>query len=101
MRRNWRGRYRNNWYRSRNQQNSSNSDNQSVHNSTRPYTTASTSRAPANQLPIIVPINAGNNVWSLYLPTQGMCVESNQHNCEINLIQEHIHCTANYVFRPI
>ncbi|KAI8438611.1 hypothetical protein MSG28_011049 [Choristoneura fumiferana] len=89
MRRNWRGRYKNNWYRSRNQQNSNNSDNQSVHNSsTRPNTTASTSRAPANQLPIIVPINAGNNVWNLYLPSQ------DQTNAEFT---DHINCFKAFI----
>ncbi|XP_063375575.1 DNA helicase MCM8-like [Cydia amplana] len=90
MRRNWRGRYRNNWYRPRNQGSSNNTDNRSLNNScntTRPSTSA-VSRAPANQLPIIVPIYAGNNVWSLYFPSR------DQSDPEIN---DHIKCFKVFI----
>lgn len=73
MRRNWRGRYRNNWYRSRNNQNNS-SDNQSLNNSTNSHrvtSTAGSSRAPANQIPTVIPINEATNIWKLYFPTKG------------------------------
>lgn len=72
MRRNWRGRYRNNWNRSRNNQNTS-SDNQSLNNSStapRVSSIAGSSRAPANQLPIVLPINE-KDIWKLYFPTEG------------------------------
>ncbi|XP_026738965.1 DNA helicase MCM8-like isoform X1 [Trichoplusia ni] len=71
MRRSWRGRYRNNWHRTRNNQNSG-SDNQSLNNSSsshRVSSTAGSSRAPANQLPIVLPIS-GNSIWKLYFPTE-------------------------------
>lgn len=73
MRRNWRGRYRNNWCRGRNNQNNG-SDSQSLNNSTsshRVSSTAGSSRAPANQLPTVLPINDCNNIWKLYFPTEG------------------------------
>ncbi|KAM3967699.1 DNA helicase MCM8 [Aphomia sociella] len=72
MRRNWRGRYRNNWYRSNNKSNNT-GDNQSLNNSsssTRINSTASSSRAPANKLPIIVPLHRNNNPWRLYFPSE-------------------------------
>ncbi|XP_061708966.1 DNA helicase MCM8-like [Cydia pomonella] len=90
MRRNWRGRYRNNSYHPRNQGNSNKADNRSLNNScntTRPSTSA-VSRAPANQLPIIVPIYAGNNIWSLYFPSQ------DQPDPEIN---EHSKCFKVFI----
>ncbi|XP_049692661.2 DNA helicase MCM8 [Helicoverpa armigera] len=72
MRRNWRGRYRNNWYRPRNN-NSSASDSQSFQNVSSHRTSSSTagsSRAPANQLPTVLPINDNKNIWKLYFPTE-------------------------------
>ncbi|XP_075973567.1 minichromosome maintenance 8 factor recombination-defective [Anticarsia gemmatalis] len=74
MRRNWRGRYRNNWNRGRNSR-SNNSDNQSLNNSStstaRVSSVSGSSRAPANQLPIVIPLNTGgNNTWKLYFPTE-------------------------------
>lgn len=73
MRRNWRGRYKNNWNRSK--KNSTSADNRSINNSstsTRISSTAGSSRAPANQLPVIVPINTEKNIWKLYFPSEGM-----------------------------
>lgn len=74
MRRNWRGRYRNNWNRGRG---SSTADKTSINNSSDSVQVPSTvgsSWAPANQLPIVVPIRNENNVWKLYFP-----IEGNQH----------------------
>lgn len=73
MRRNWRGRFRNNWYRGRNNQNNR---SDSLNNSTSTHllsSTAGSSRAPANQLPTILPISIhdNNNIWKLYFPTEG------------------------------
>lgn len=73
MRRNWKGRYRNNWNRAN--KNSNSGDSRSVINSStsgRISSTAGSSRAPANQLPIIVPINTEKNIWKLYFPSEGM-----------------------------
>ncbi|CAH2102440.1 unnamed protein product [Euphydryas editha] len=71
MRRNWRGRYRNNW--NRNKRPNSTSDNRSLNNSSSSSLIASTSnssRAPANQVPIIIPIYTEKNVWKLYFPSE-------------------------------
>ncbi|CAG4990031.1 unnamed protein product [Colias eurytheme] len=72
MRRNWRGRYKNNWNRNRNNTRNS-ADTSSVNNSTSSIPISNTSssvRAPANRLPIVVPINSGTNIWKLYFPTE-------------------------------
>lgn len=73
MRRNWRGRYRNNW--NRNKRPSNTSDNRSLNNSSSSSLIASTasnsSRAPANQIPIVIPIYTEKNVWKLYFPSEG------------------------------
>lgn len=80
MRRNWRGRYKNNWHRSNKSVNKS-VDNHSINNlssSTRINSSAGTSRAPVNQLPIVVPLNSENNVWKLYFPSEGnLSINSN------------------------
>ncbi|RVE42678.1 hypothetical protein evm_012680 [Chilo suppressalis] len=72
MRRGWRGgRYRNNWDRSNKTNNTS--DTGSLNNSTvsaRPSNVTGISRAPANQLPIVIPLNSENDLWKLYLPTE-------------------------------
>ena len=78
MRRNWRGRYRGNWYRGAHKRNNNtSSDSRSLNNSTSASgqlsTSASLSRAPANQLPIVVAINTDKtNVWKLYFPSEGL-----------------------------
>lgn len=72
MRRSWRGRYRNNWYRSRNYKH--NSESSSLNDSSATVRAASasgSSRAPANQLPIVLPITNKNNIWKLYFPIEG------------------------------
>ncbi|XP_059050962.1 DNA helicase MCM8-like [Achroia grisella] len=72
MPRNWRGRYKYNWNRSNNKSDNS-VDNQSIKhssNSTRINSTAGSSRAPANKLPIIVTLNASENPWKLYFPSE-------------------------------
>ncbi|KAG7310603.1 hypothetical protein JYU34_003395 [Plutella xylostella] len=73
MRRNWRGRgYSNNWYRPRKKP-TENSESGSVNNSSvsaRLSSTAGSSRAPANQAPIIIPVTKTNNAWKLYLPSE-------------------------------
>ncbi|XP_045448579.1 DNA helicase MCM8-like [Melitaea cinxia] len=72
MRRNWRGRYRNNWNRNKRPNNTS--DNRSLNNSSSSSLIASTasnsSRAPANQIPIVIPIYTEKNVWKLYFPSE-------------------------------
>nr|XP_037867101.1 DNA helicase MCM8 isoform X2 [Bombyx mori] len=72
MRRTGRGRYRNNWYRSKNKGNI-NSDDSSLNNtstSARVTSTAGSSRAPANQLPIVISVGTDlNNIWKLYFPS--------------------------------
>lgn len=72
MRRSWRGRYRNNYYRSRNYKNT-HSDADSINNSSRAQvpSTSGSSRAPANQLPIVLPILNQNDYWKLYFPNNG------------------------------
>ncbi|XP_050681276.1 DNA helicase MCM8 [Leptidea sinapis] len=72
MRRNWRGRYKNNsnrhTYGSR-----SVSSHSNISKNYCPSTVTSTNsaRAPANQVPITVPISDNNsNIWKLYFPTQ-------------------------------
>lgn len=74
MRRNWKGRYRNNWYRKTNKPNNS-SDSSSINNSSSSLLASNTSRssrAPANQLPIVIPIHTDKNVWKLYFPSEGI-----------------------------
>lgn len=73
MRRNWKGRYRNNWYRKNNTTRKS-SDSNSINNSSSSLlasTSSRSSRAPANQLPIVIPIHSGKNLWKLYFPCEG------------------------------
>ncbi|XP_045778501.1 DNA helicase MCM8 [Maniola jurtina] len=70
MRRGWRGRYRNNWNRGSSNRNTPCSG--SVNNSTLSgVSTSVSSRAPANQIPIVIPIHSDKNVWKLYFPTEG------------------------------
>lgn len=76
MHRNWRGRYRNNWYGSRGRgrpktTNFSDNTSNSCASARVPSTTVS-SRLPTSQLPIVIPIPAGNIVWKLYFPTEGL-----------------------------
>ncbi|KAJ0182473.1 hypothetical protein K1T71_001842 [Dendrolimus kikuchii] len=90
MRRGWRGRYKNNFYRPRNK---SNTDNISINNlssSTRPSSNAgsSNSRAPANQIPIVVQITS-ESTWKLYFPT-----EDNPSSPETS---EHIACFKTFI----
>lgn len=76
MRRNWRGRYKNNWNRNNNKSKTS-TDNRSLNNSTSTIplsATACSVRAPANQVPIVIPINSGSNTWKLYFPTEGLLI---------------------------
>nr|XP_034837320.1 DNA helicase MCM8-like [Maniola hyperantus] len=69
MRRGWRGRYRNNWNRISSSRNTPCSG--SVNNSTLSgVSTSAYSRAPANQIPIVIPILSDKNVWKLYFPTE-------------------------------
>ncbi|XP_068626199.1 DNA helicase MCM8-like isoform X2 [Battus philenor] len=77
MRRNWRGRYRNNWYRSRGKSDCNNrsTENTSTYrssNSQQLSHSASSSRAPANQIPLVIPVSLKhqNNTWKLYFPTE-------------------------------
>ncbi|XP_052737215.1 DNA helicase MCM8 isoform X2 [Bicyclus anynana] len=76
MRRGWRGRYRNNWNRSNKSNNGpcrsdgSRSFNTSTLSGSGASTSAS-SRAPANQAPITIPIHSDKNVCKLYFPTEG------------------------------
>ncbi|KAG6458718.1 hypothetical protein O3G_MSEX011010 [Manduca sexta] len=73
MRRNWRGRYRNNWYPDRRRKTNRDAEDTSLDNSSssaRISSTTGSSRAPANRLPIVVPVNSGNNIWKIYFPTQ-------------------------------
>ncbi|XP_049877697.1 DNA helicase MCM8-like [Pectinophora gossypiella] len=72
MRRSWRGRYKNNWYRNKNKANDS-PDTRSLNNSSasaRTSSIAGSSRAPANQLPIVVPVSNEKNAWKLYFPSE-------------------------------
>lgn len=69
MRRNWRGRYRGNWCNTRN---SKKSDCRSLNNSSsiaRVPSSSGSTRAPANQLPVVIPIVNGDNTWKLYFPS--------------------------------
>ncbi|XP_072942602.1 DNA helicase MCM8-like [Epargyreus clarus] len=71
MRRNWRGRCRNNWNRNKNTK--ATGDSRSLNNtsSVGPSTSASvSSRAPANQLPIVFAVGSEDNVWKLYFPSE-------------------------------
>lgn len=73
MRRNLRGRYRNNWNRNKNKERNVN-DGSSVNyctSSANVSTAASSVRAPANQLPIVIPISSEINIWKLYFPLEG------------------------------
>ncbi|CAG9796545.1 unnamed protein product [Diatraea saccharalis] len=71
MRRNWRGgRHRNNWYRSNK---TTTTDTTSLNNSNvsaRPTNISGVSRAPANQLPVVLSLNSENDPWKLYLPSE-------------------------------
>ncbi|CAF4793633.1 unnamed protein product [Pieris macdunnoughi] len=69
MRRNWRGR----WNRNNNKSRISTADNKSLNNSTLKNSTsiaANSVRAPANQVPIVIPINSETSVWKIYFPTE-------------------------------
>ncbi|CAG9581574.1 unnamed protein product [Danaus chrysippus] len=72
MRRNWRGRYRNNWYRGNNRRKatSESSSSKSFDNSSGSVLNSSASRAPAAQLPIVIPIYSNKDVWKLYFPME-------------------------------
>ncbi|XP_045538871.1 DNA helicase MCM8 [Papilio machaon] len=78
MRRGWGGRYRNNWYRPRGKStcNNSTTPNRSVN---QPSTSrqisqnsVASSRAPANQIPLVIPISKEhqNDTWKLYFPNE-------------------------------
>lgn len=73
MRRNWRGRYRNNWYRGNNRRKvtTESSSSNSFDNSSGSVLNSSASRAPAAQLPIVIPIFSNKDVWKLYFPMEG------------------------------
>ncbi|XP_045484523.1 DNA helicase MCM8 [Pieris rapae] len=69
MRRNWRGRWNRNYNKSR----ISTTNNKSLNNSTLKTSTsiaANSVRAPANQVPIVIPINSETSVWKIYFPTE-------------------------------
>ncbi|CAB3256561.1 unnamed protein product [Arctia plantaginis] len=92
MRRSWRGRYRNNWYRGRNYKNNSESSSLNDSSATlRAASTSGSSRAPANQLPIVLPITNRNNIWKLYFP-----IEDQQSKEEL---ANHINCFKAYIER--
>lgn len=75
MRRNWRGRgFGYNWNRSRKNVPSNSGDGGSVKNSAasaRISSTTGSSRSPANQLPVVIPLSNGTNIWKLYFPLEG------------------------------
>lgn len=79
MRRGWRGRYRNNWNSSRRTSTPSRSVNNSASGSG--ASTSASVRAPANQLPVVIPIHSEKNVWKLYFPTEGNFVSVSQFLC--------------------
>ncbi|XP_028156203.1 DNA helicase MCM8 isoform X2 [Ostrinia furnacalis] len=92
MRRNWRGRYRNNWYRQNRPNSSAGADNRSLNNSSSSAqisSAASSSRAPANQLPIFISPNNENSLWRLYFPS-----EEYPPNPELS---EHIKCFKTFI----
>lgn len=79
MRRGWRGRYRNNWYRPRGRStcNNSTAANQSIHQPSTSqqisHNSVASSRAPANQIPLVIAVSKEhqNDTWKLYFPTEG------------------------------
>ncbi|XP_013177468.1 PREDICTED: DNA helicase MCM8 [Papilio xuthus] len=78
MRRGWGGRYRSNWYRPRGRSacNNSTTANRSINqpSTSRQISQNSvvSSRAPANQIPLVIPISKEhhNDTWKLYFPTE-------------------------------
>ncbi|XP_041975315.1 DNA helicase MCM8-like [Aricia agestis] len=88
MRRNWRGRGRSNWSNRK-------KDSQSVNNASCSVMASisdagsSSSKPPANQMPIVIPINSNNNIWKLYFP-----IEDNPSDPEVI---KHIKCVQSYI----
>ncbi|XP_013135323.1 PREDICTED: DNA helicase MCM8-like [Papilio polytes] len=78
MRRGWRGRYRSNWYRPRGRStcNNSTAANQSINQPSTSqqisHNSVASSRAPANQIPLVIAVSKDhqNDTWKLYFPTE-------------------------------
>ncbi|CAG4978471.1 unnamed protein product [Parnassius apollo] len=97
MRRSWRGRYKNNWHRSRGKSSYNNNsaiENQSTNNSSSvwlSHNNSVASRAPANQLPLVIPVNTGNNIWKLYFPSEDQSSNSDT--------LRHINCFKSFIIK--
>ncbi|XP_047513532.1 DNA helicase MCM8-like isoform X2 [Pieris napi] len=88
MRRNWRGR----WNRNNNKSRISTADNKSLNNSTLKNSTsiaANSVRAPANQVPIVIPINSETSVWKIYFPTENQ-LQTPETNSKIECFKRYI-----------